>query len=167
MPEKPLPVEQILTMLRAGPPRLAAATAGLPPALLRARPAPDEWSANEVLAHLRSCADMWGRAIETMIAEDAPTIRAINPTTWINSTDYLDLDFQASLQAFASQRSELLAILEALPSEGWARSGTVTGAGKALQRTVHSYAQWLARHERPHLKQIERIARALRGQPQD
>jgi hypothetical protein len=26
-----------------------------------------------------------------------------------------------------------------------------------LERTVLFYAQWLARHERPHLKQIERI----------
>jgi hypothetical protein len=32
-----------------------------------------------------------------------------------------------------------------------------TGAGKILERTVLDYAQRLARHERPHLKQIERI----------
>ena len=29
--------------------------------------------------------------------------------------------------------------------------------GKPLERTVHTYAQRLARHERTHLKQIERI----------
>ncbi|HYF61700.1 MAG TPA: DinB family protein, partial [Herpetosiphonaceae bacterium] len=86
MPEKPLPVDEILAMLRAGPPRLAAAAAGLDAAQLSARPGQDEWSANETLAHLRSCADMWGAAIETIIAEDAPTIRAVNPTTWIKST---------------------------------------------------------------------------------
>jgi hypothetical protein len=31
-----------------------------------------------------------------------------------------------------------------------------------LTRTVLSYAQWLARHERPHVKQVERIANMLR-----
>jgi hypothetical protein len=38
----------------------------------------------------------------------------------------------------------------------------VTGAGKPLERTVLFYAQWLARHERPHVKQIERIVNPLR-----
>jgi hypothetical protein len=33
---------------------------------------------------------------------------------------------------------------------------TVTGAGRTLERTVLFYAQWLASHERPHVKQIER-----------
>lgn len=165
MPERSLPIEQILSMLAAGPPRLAAVTAGLDSAQLRAAPGPGEWSANEALAHLRSCADVWGGCIATIMAEDAPTIRAINPTTWINSTDYRELEFQPSLQAFAAQRTGLLAALQALAPAAWARSATVTGAGKALQRSIHSYAQWLATHERPHLKQIERVANALRSQP--
>jgi hypothetical protein len=165
MPERSLPIEQILSMLAAGPPRLAVVTAGLEPAQLRAAPGQGEWSANEVLAHLRSCADVWGGCIATILAEDAPTIRAINPTTWINSTDYRELEFQPSLRAFAAQRSGLLAALQALSPADWARSATVTGAGKALQRSIHSYAQWLATHERPHLKQIERVANALRSQP--
>jgi len=44
-----------------------------------------------------------------------------------------------------------------LPPEGWSRAATVTGAGKVLERTVLFYAQWLARHERQHVKQVERI----------
>jgi len=28
---------------------------------------------------------------------------------------------------------------------------------------VHSYAQWLATHERRHVKQIDRVARTLTG----
>jgi hypothetical protein len=59
------------------------------------------------------------------------------------------------------QRTQLLAILELLPPEDWSRTATVTGAGKPLKRTVLFYAQWLARHERPHLKQIERIVKAI------
>jgi hypothetical protein len=92
-----------------------------------------------------------------MISEDMPTLRAVNPRTWIKKTDYLELEFRHSLRSFATQRADLLAVLEPLPHEGWSRSATVTGAGKPLQRTVLFYAQWLARHERPHVKQIERI----------
>jgi hypothetical protein len=86
-----------------------------------------------------------------------PTIRAVNPTTWIKSTDYLDLEFRPALHAFTTQRAELLALLESLPHEDWSRSATVTVAGKPLVRTVFFYARWLARHERPHVKQIEHI----------
>ncbi len=154
--------EQILALLRATPVRLAALTADLSPAHLRTAPAPGEWSANDVLAHLRACADVWGNCIATMIAEDRPTLRAINPRSWIKRTDYRDLEFQPSLSAFASQRADLLEVLEPLPQEGWSRAATVTGAGSVLERTVLTYARWLARHERPHVKQIERLANTMR-----
>ena len=149
-------------MLAATPPRIAALTAGLAPAQLQAAPAPGEWSVNEVLAHLRSCADMWGDCIATMLAQDHPTLRAINPRTWINKTDYREQAFQPSLRAFTAQRTKLLAVLEPLAPEGWACSATMTGAGKPLERTVGFYAEWLAGHERPHVKQIERIVNTLR-----
>ena len=105
---------------------------------------------------------MWGDAIMRIIAHDHPTLRAINPRTWIEKTDYREQVFRRSLDAFAAQRADLLAVLEPLAPEGWARSATVTGAGKPLEQTVLSYGQRLARHERPHVKQIERIVRALR-----
>ena len=105
---------------------------------------------------------MWGKCIETIIAEDRPTIRTINPRTWIKKTDYLELEFRPSLRSFATQRADLLAVLEPLPHEGWSRAATVTGAGKVLERTVLFYVRWLAGHERPHVKQIERIAKTIR-----
>ncbi len=161
MPSRPLTGEQILTMLAETPPRIAALTTGLQPDQLQTSPNHDEWSARDVLAHLRACADMWGSCIVAMLAEDRPTLRAVNPTTWIKKTDYLEQDFQPSLQAFTTQRAELLAVLEPLPPDGWSRAATVTGAGRVLERTVLFYAQWLALHERPHVKQIERIVNTI------
>ncbi len=157
MPQRPPTGEPILAMLAATPPRIAALTAGLQPDQLHTSPNHDEWSARDVLAHLRACADMWGSCIVAMLAEDRPTIKAVNPTTWIKKTDYLEQDFQPSLQVFTTQRAELLAVLQPLPPEGWSRAATVTGAGKPRERTVYTYAQWLANHERSHIKQIERI----------
>lgn len=166
MPSRSLTIEQVLTLLNATPPRLAALTASLASEALQTRPNPEEWSANDVLAHLRACADVWGGCIVAIIAEDRPTIRAVDPRTWIKHTDdYPELEFQPSLHSFTMQRAELLAILEPLPPEGWSRAATVTGAGRVLERTVLSYAQWLARHERPHVKQIERIVHALPPSP--
>lgn len=161
MPSRSLTTEQVLTLLAATPTRIATLTVGLAPARLRTPHADDEWSANEVLAHLRACADVWGNCIMTMLTEDRPTLRAVNPRTWIKQTDYLELEFVLSLRAFVTQRADLLAVLEPLPHESWSRAATVTGAGKLLKLTVLSYAQRLARHERPHVKQIERIVTTI------
>jgi hypothetical protein len=114
-----------------------------------------------VLAHLRACADVWGNCIAAIITQDGPTLRAVNPRTWISRTDYLKQEFQPSLHAFAKQRTDLLAVLAPLAPEGWSRTATVTGAGRVLERTVLFYGRWLAGHERPHIKQIARIANAM------
>ena len=135
MPRRSLTSEQVLSMLAATPPRITALTAGLEPAQLRAAPPDCGWSANEVLAHLRACADVWGDCIVAMIAHDRPTLRAVDPRTWIRQTDYLDQACEPSLHAFATQRTALLAVLEPLAPEGWARTATVTGAGKVLEYT--------------------------------
>jgi len=161
VPSRSLTIEQILTLLPETPARIAALTAGLTPARLHTTPNHDGWSANDVLAHLRACADVWGNCILAMIAEDTPTLRAVNPRTWIKKTDYLELEFRPSFRAFARQRADLLAVLEPLPLKAWSRAATVTGAGKVLERTVLFYAEWLARHERQHVRQVERIVNTM------
>ena len=141
MSSKSLTTEQVLTLLADTPSRITALTADLTPTQLRAAPNPDEWSANNVLAHLRACADVWGNCIMVMIAEDMPTLRAVNPRSWIKKTNYLELEFRPSLHSFTTQRADLLTVLSPLPIDAWERSATVTGAGAVLQRTVLSYAQ--------------------------
>jgi len=97
-----------------------------------------------------------------MLAEDRPTFRAVNPTTWIKQTNYREQAFHPSLQAFTAQRAELLAVLKPIAPEAWMRTALVTGAGKPRERTVQTYAQWLANHEQSHIRQIERIVNTLR-----
>lgn len=162
MYDKPLTIEQNLNLLEATPARITELTASLSPAQLLVPPRPGDWSARDVLAHLRACSDMWGRYIVLILTEDHPTFKAVNPTTWIKHTNYRELEFHPSLQAFTAQRAELLAVLKPLPPEAWSREATVTGAGVPRQRTVQTYAQWLANHEGSHFKQFERIASTLR-----
>ena len=157
-----LPTEMILRELATAPVRLKELAAGVMPSLLERPPAADEWSAGQVLAHLRACADVWGeRYMLPILQQDVPTIKAINPRTWILSTDYLQLDFQPSLLAFTKQRHRLLAVLNGLTPTDWQRGNTLIGAGKPLQQTLHLHADRMVRHERTHLKQIERTLKGL------
>jgi hypothetical protein len=126
----------------------------------RAAPSKGEWSITEILGHLRACADVWGGAITTILAEDRRTSPAMNPRTWIGSTDYLDLDFAPSFEAFSAQRTELLATLESAPADAWLRTALVTGAGNTVERDINWYAHGLATHERSHVEEIERRTRS-------
>lgn len=150
-------VSKILKLLEETPTQFAQLTTDLSEVQLHKAPQEGEWSATELLAHLRSCSDMWGKAIQVILTEDEPTIRAVNPTTWIHQTDYPKLDFHPSFQSYRQQRTELLAILHTLTPAQWDRSATVTGAGKPLRRTLYFYARWLAKHERTHIKQMKHI----------
>jgi hypothetical protein len=75
VPRTSLTIEQVLTLLAEAPVRIASLTEDLAPDRLHTVPNPDEWSVNDVLAHLRACADVGGNNILTMLAEDTPTLR--------------------------------------------------------------------------------------------
>jgi hypothetical protein len=74
-----------------------------------------------------------------ILAEDRPTRRAIDPTTWIKKTDYPELEFELSFRSFARQRARLLAFLKSLPEKSWSRTAILT-RGPARERTVLFHA---------------------------
>lgn len=163
MYDTPRSIEELLQMLSDAPRRIAELTEGLPASQMLIPPAEGEWSERDVLAHLRACSDMWGKYIRLILSEDRPTFKAVSPRTWVRQTNYLELQFETSFQAFSAQRLALVSLLTELAPEDWSRSAIATGAGKPRERTVYTYAQWLANHERSHFRQIGKIAEAVRG----
>ena len=161
IPSTELEIESLLKSLAEAPQRMASVTNDLKLARLHAKPDTDAWSANDILAHLRSCADVWGKGILAMIAQDNPTLRYVSPRTWIRKTKYLEQDFHASLQAYTKQRNELLAALQPLPIEGWARPAIFTGTTRGRNQTVLSYARRIVDHENEHLYEIDGILKLV------
>ena len=139
--------------------RLSSLVRGPTPVPLSAPGVDGEWSAAEILAHLRACADVWGKSIASMIRDDHRTIRYVSPRTWIRKTNYNDLDFTTLLVAFSGQRTGLLTSLRELPPEVWSREATFTARTRGSSATVLDYAQNLASHEFQHLKQMEAVLR--------
>jgi hypothetical protein len=156
MKETPLTADAAMALLRKNAERIAELANGVAPELLQTAPETDEWSPNDVLAHIRACCDVWGRNIARIIANDHPTFAGMNPRTWMKRTDYPERQFREGLHAFTVQREELLKALAALPSADWERTATVTSYGQSNERTLRSYASQLAMHEREHVRQIER-----------
>jgi hypothetical protein len=154
--EPQLSAGESLVVLRENASRLRAITHGVPHKRLHTPPEADEWAPNEILAHMRACCDVWGGNIAKILAEDHATFPGMNPRTWITRTDYPEWPFEKALRAFSAQRSQLLAVLDALTPDDWERTATVRAYGLYNERTLRSYASKLARHELPHVEQIER-----------
>jgi hypothetical protein len=153
-----LTIEQILTVLSESPKRITALTARRPVADLHTAPDPDEWSVNDVLAHLRACGDVLGGNMIRIIREDHPAWRAMNPRTWQKKSDYHAWEFAPAFEAFARQRTELLEVLRTQPPDAWERTATVTvPPAKQYQYSVAYYGDWLAAHERAHLNGLPKI----------
>lgn len=148
--------ELVLEMLASTPKQIARIARGRDDEQLHRQPAADAWSARDIVAHLRACAEVWGSCIERMIAEDHPTIRYVSPRGWIKKTDFLDQSFRPSLRAFTDARANLLDLLRALDAAGWARGATFTGTKLGRDATVLSYAQRIADHEAQHVEQLKR-----------
>jgi hypothetical protein len=147
-----------MAILPATVPWLTELTAALTPAQLRAAP-PDEWSISDVFAHLRACQDVLGGYMLRIIREDRPAWRAMSPRTYMRKTDYPDWEFASALEAFARSRTDLIEVLGPLPHEAWQRTATVkVPPNKIFDYSVEYYGDWLAAHERTHLKQIRELA---------
>jgi hypothetical protein len=148
-------IAQILTTLKECPARIEAATKKIPTVRLHARTERENWSINDILAHIRSSSDVWGDSIERMLAAEMPTLPDIHPRKWMKQTDYPQLDFHKSFKAYNQQRKELLKILMKLSFDDWSRGAMIGGR----IHTVFTQARRIAKHDSVHCDQIEGILR--------
>lgn len=118
----PAEIEKHLKQLADTARRLAACTLHRTDEQLHAKPEPREWSASEILAHLRACDEVWTYSIYAMLAEDQPELPLLDERRWAKTARYADREFAATLQAFTLRRAELVAVLGIISIEGWSRT---------------------------------------------
>jgi hypothetical protein len=154
----PAEVEKYLEILSGTPGRIGLLVKGLDEDRLRYSADAKSWSANDILAHLRSCADLWTYSIYAMLTEKEPSFSDINERKWAKVTRYAELPFHQSFQAYSLQRESLVMVLKDLPFDSWERSA------KILERrhTVFTQTRRLAKHEIVHLEQMQGLLRENR-----
>jgi hypothetical protein len=150
-------IEALLRLLAETPRRIAWVSQDFGDDRLQVRADENAWSANDSLAHLRACADVWGKSIAAMITQDHPTLRYVSPRTWLKKTGYLELGFRQSLQTFAQQRNDLIKLLEPLAVADWSRGATFTGTTRGREATILGYVRRMTQHENEHCEQIEAL----------
>ena len=146
-------IEKYLRSISETPRRIAVSAEGLKEARLEFKSDRKPWSANDILAHLRSCADLWTHSIYAMLSENEPMFSDINERKWAKVTRYAELPFKESFQTFSLQRENLLRVLRALPFESWERSATIF----ERRHTVFTQVRRMAKHESEHCEQIQSL----------
>ncbi len=118
------------------------------------------WSVNQQLAHLRAAHDVLGGNMLRIVREDRAGWKGA--PGWRNQDAYFTWKFAPALAAFRAQRSELLEALEPLPAADWERTATVqVPPNKVREYSILYYGDWMARHERSHLRHMARILAEL------
>jgi hypothetical protein len=142
--------KKLLEQYRDGYRVVAEALVGATDDELDGRPAPEKWSAREVVHHLADSEMTAAVRARLLIAVDRPQIVGFDQEEFARRLHY-DRPIEASLEAFKSARRTTAELLEKLNEQEWAREGTHTEHGRyTLERWLEIYA----RHAHGHAEQI-------------
>lgn len=129
-------------------------------AVVRARPAPETWSALEYACHVRDVFANYARWIGETLAADRPVLDGPSPDELAATGRYNESDPVAVVDAVAANAERLADRVAAVPDDGWDRVGLRRGGERSVllsgRRAVHEGSH--------HLLDIGRGLRTVREQ---
>ena len=129
-------------------------------AVVRARPAPEVWSALEYAAHVRDVYEWYAARVERTLAEDRPVFDLLlSPDDAAVAGRYNEQDPVAVADELAANAERLAAMFEGVPDGAWDRFGLTRGE----ERSVLSHARRAVHEGNHHLLDIGRGMRAVRS----
>jgi len=154
--------EALVAQYAQGPQRIREALAKVPQEALKWRPAPEKWSAHEVVVH---CADSETNAalrIRYLLAEKNALIVGYDQDAWARVFDYHAQPLDESLAVTAAARSRTVPLLRAMKEADWTKQGRHTESGPY---TPEDWLRIYAAHLEGHARQIERNMEAWKARP--
>ena len=168
-----------LRRLRTTPDEIAAALDGKADDLVCRRPDRQNWSAREIICHLRDVEELFLVRFQTILAIDDPKIltfaatpevlaewgigehvgHPLDPNRWAEERQYERCDAALAFGAFRRRRREVVALLDTLSPDQWRRGGIHLLRGRL---TLDEWVASLAAHDDNHLDQMRC---ALDGRP--
>ena len=150
-------LEDVLEILASTPEKLRREIATMSPKEMKARPAPDKWSVQEILAHLDDVEERAMRArVVAMIERDEPVLLPFDQEKRAVEMRYDRKDPRRTLNSFVRQRQANLKWLRALKPAQLKRKGMHQTVGEITAREmIHEWAF----HDLGHLKQILEVKR--------
>jgi len=143
-----------LAVMRATPRRLERKLAGTSKGDLRRRPAPEKWSAAQILAHLADLEMLWGYRIRLILGENGAPLAGMDQDRWAESGRYDRADPARSLAAFRAVRTANLDLIGRLSPAALSRWGAHSQFGRLR---ISRILRLVAGHDLNHERQIDAI----------
>ena len=155
-----LPATERLARLERTPSDLARLMRGQSDGTLSRRPAPEAWSAKEVVCHFRDAEEHLSHWVMLILTNDDPAlVQSGTAARWAEERQYARHHAGAAWDAFGRRRDETLNLFRGLTPAQWLRSGH---HDRWPRMTVDSILSLMAWHDENHLDQLRR---ALEGKP--
>lgn len=147
-------VDHLLQRLADVPARISEAFIKIPKAKRLSGLPGDQWSAVEIMAHLRASDDIVAYRLYGVLAREDPMLLAFDERRWAEVAGYAQSDFESLLKTYTLRRAELVKMLRQVALEDWERSGRheVKGTVSLLEITMS-----LVEHEEEHCAQLEAL----------
>jgi hypothetical protein len=133
---------------------LAQLVEAVPASTLRKRPAPEQWSVVEILAHLADSEIVCGWRLRAILGAPGSPIAAYDQNTWAVAGHYAERDARESIEQFRAIRKANLSLLHSLTPEQWKHYGMHSERGK---ETIERVVNMISGHDLNHIQQIEQI----------
>jgi hypothetical protein len=149
----------LLERFRRGPELLAVVLTGVFGEEEDFSPAPGKWSVRQIVAHVADVEMVAAHRMRVVIAEDDPTLTAIDGEKWARNLDYARRKPKQSLETFRRIRTENYDLLKDLPAAAFDRAGNHTEDGRVtLLQLVEGYAK----HAESHARQLQEVREAYK-----
>ena len=133
---------------------VAAAVEGLSDADLDRRPAPDAWTAREVVHHLADAETRSAVRLRQLLAEESPVIQGYDEELYARVLRY-GRPIASSLAVITAVRASTAELLDLLTDDDFGRAGTHTESGPY---SVDTWLELYAAHAHDHAEQLLRAA---------
>ena len=137
---------------------LPRAVEGVSHTALRKPEAPGKWSINQVLQHLADSEIVWAWRMRLILAQDRPQLTGYDQDLWADRLHYQDAEPSDALEMFDLLRRGNLRLLERASPADLKRVGVHVERG---EESLEHLRRLYAGHDLLHLRQIERIRRAV------
>ena len=147
-------ISDLLERFRRGAELVAVAITGAAGPELDFKPAADQWSVRQIVAHLADAESANVIRLRQVIAEDNPTLFPFDQNAWAERTNYHKRKPSQALDTMRHLRAENYDLLTDLPAETFARTGN------HLKRGTMSLLDLLRLFAEPaenHAMQIRRV----------
>jgi hypothetical protein len=125
--------------------------------------APGKWSVRQIIAHLADVELVLAMRFRLVIAEENPTLTAMNQDAWAKNLDYARRKPKQSLETFRRLRAENHELLKVTPEAAFERQGTHTERGAVtLRQLVEDYCGHTENHARQ-MVEIREAYKAIKG----